>query len=122
MKKYKYVCDLPYAYEKDGIIHHINKGDVVNREGKSFRTKDGYIIALSDERLEKWFKPVPDLEERGYWISLFHQAAIAAMQGFISNGVVDKGNADDSRKFLAETSIKTARKLIGELMKDDLYE
>ena len=119
MRKYRYLCDKPLAFERNGYVCYINNGDVVLISGKYIHTDDGYIVEIPDEVREKYFKPVLTQEESMYWRSLFHQAAISAMHGFISNGIVDKGNAEDSRKFLAETSAKTAHELISELMKDD---
>ena len=119
MRKYRYVCDKPFAFERDGYIHYIYNGDVVTIGDKYVYTNNGYIIEIPDEVREKHFKIVFTQEESMYWRSLFHQAAISAMQGFITNGIVDKGNAEDSRKFLAETSAKTAHELINELMKED---
>ena len=49
--------------------------------------------------------------------SLRNQAAIAAMQGFITNGIVDSGNREDNLRFLTATSVKVADALIEELKK-----
>ena len=85
LKRYVYNQHLPYAsIDTKGEKFKINEGDIVLFNGKLFATSDGHQFALSEDN-RKWFTRLYTEEEESYFIKLRHQAAIAAMQGLLSD-------------------------------------
>ena len=123
-KKYKYNQHAPYVgIDVLGENFKICEGDEIEVEsdGELFRTSDGHCFALPTDKME-WFTRIFSEEERNYYIALHHQAAIAAMQGLLSDHttlevcVKAEGIAGiDAQTFAARFAVSYANALIKEL-------
>ena len=96
-------------------------GEIINIASYATITLDkcnsyGTPIEVRPEDVEL----ITDVEEDGYWQNVRIQAAIAAMQGFITHGFSGDSLPNDrkeARQYLARTCVGVADALIEELKK-----
>lgn len=125
LKSYIYNQDAPYVgIDINGKQFKIHKGDEVHFNGELFATEDGHLFALSEER-RKWFTRLFSQKEEEYYTELHHQAAIAALQGLLSDHVLlqaclkaGKQLKTDIQTAAARNAVSYADALIKELKYD----
>lgn len=120
MKDYIYTQSFPYAIEDAGGIFMIHKGDTISKEYEEgdiahCTTSFGRSFRIPIDDIDKYFKHQFDYEETKYYNQLRDKAAVAAMQGFLINGIVDKDSSEESLKFLVSACAKVATALVEEL-------
>lgn len=85
--------------------------------------KEAYKAELEAENKKREIQRLEKMREQDRkeflehynWNGLRCKAAVAAMQGFIINGISDVGSKEDNMKYLASTSVQVADALIKEL-------
>lgn len=124
MKKYVYQCIPPYRIEVfDGVVD-IQKGDVITKlyeEGKYSHclTDNSVSVSILSEHIEKFFKRVFTKKEEECYQQLRCKAAVAAMQGIMSNlelisrvSLNSKTSNISAQQELAELSVTYADALV----------
>lgn len=118
MKKYKYNAVLPFVtIDTDGVRLKITKGDIVAFDGKSFCTEYGRKFALKEKDLV-YFSRFYTESENEIFDKLHRQAAVAAMQGLLSDSTTIAACFDvgiDREICIAKSAVAYADALIKEL-------
>lgn len=126
MRDYVYTEILPYRIcDSIGRTIDIHKGETVTliageEDYVYFKNYDEFHIKTED--VKKYFRKVFSEEERKYYKELRDKAAVAAMQGILSNApyiVAIDDNNEDTIKAIANDALVHANTLVNKIQEMD---
>ena len=120
MRRFICISSVPYVVNDGGFRIAFRKGDSISAvytEGDIVHctTDFGHSFCIQKKDLDKSFEREFDYEEKKYYQQLRDKAAVAAMQGFIINGIDDTGSKENNMKYLVSASVQVASALVEEL-------
>jgi len=127
MRKFICISSVPYVVNNGGFRITFQKGDSISAvytEGDIVHctTDFGHSFCIQKKDLDKSFEREFDYKEKKYYQQLRDKAAVAAMQGILSNApyiaAIDDDN-EDTIKSIANDALVHANALVNKIKEMD---